>query len=93
MQLTDKLLLGALQVAGLSELRTTYAPAGPGVTTLLMCSGFRVEFSTARRTRRGPPVVTTSLEVDPEGAAAVEAWLLALSDLGVQDVAGLATAI
>ncbi len=90
MQLTDELLSWALQLGGLSVLRTTYGPAGPGVTTLLMCSWFRVEFSTARRARR--LFATTSLEVGPKGAAFVEAWLLALSHPKVQDVPGLAGA-
>ena len=80
----------ALQVAGLAGVQEEHSPTKPGVCTITVCAGFRVVLSAVRPRRH--LVVTTSLEVDPEGAAAAEAWLLALRRCKVQDLAGLVAA-
>lgn len=90
MQLTDKPLLCALQLGGLSMLRDTYAPAEPGACTLLVSSGFRVVFPLTRSHKR--LVGSTSLEVNPQGAAFVKHCFLALRHHRVQDVTNLALA-
>lgn len=71
-------------------LRLTHAPTKAGVRTLDVSPGFRVLIAATRPYRS--LVITTSLEVDPVGAAFVKKWLLALAQYDKKDVSGMTAA-
>ena len=79
-----------LQLRAVIWLRTAHQAdlEQPGAAcTLEVRAGFRVIFACTTTARR--PTVTTSLEVEPEGAPFVREWLLAICRKRPSDVAGL----